>query len=77
MASTTLKREHFDSARARSPLDNRLLGALPDVAFARLRPDLEAINRPALEQKSCECYRVVKAETDRLLPQRDVLLTVE
>ena len=26
-------------------------------------------NRPKLEQLSCECYGVVKAETDRLLPQ--------
>jgi CRP-like cAMP-binding protein len=25
-------------------------------------------NRPKLEQLSCECYEVVKAETDRLLP---------
>jgi CRP-like cAMP-binding protein len=38
-----LKRKHFDSAHEGSPLDNRLLGALSDVAFARLRPDLEAI----------------------------------
>jgi hypothetical protein len=36
---------------------------------------IRVIDRPGLEKKSCECYRVVKAETDRLLPQRDVLLT--
>jgi CRP-like cAMP-binding protein len=31
-------------------------------------------DRPGLELKSCECYRVVKAETDRLLPLKDLEL---
>jgi CRP-like cAMP-binding protein len=35
---------------------------------------IRVLDRPGLEKKSCECYGVVKAETDRLLPQRDVLL---
>jgi CRP-like cAMP-binding protein len=26
------------------------------------------LNRPGLEERSCECYQVVKAEFDRLLP---------
>jgi hypothetical protein len=26
------------------------------------------INRPGLEARACECYRVVKTEFDRLLP---------
>ncbi len=43
MNGPMLERPHFDSANERSPLGNRLLGALPDTAFARLRPDLEAI----------------------------------
>jgi len=32
------------------------------------RGQIEVLDRPALEQLSCECYGVVKAETDRLLP---------
>lgn len=32
------------------------------------RGHIIVINRPKLEQLSCECYEVVKAETDRLLP---------
>jgi CRP-like cAMP-binding protein len=36
---------------------------------------IRVLDRPGLEKKSCECYGVVKAETDRLLPQRDALLT--
>jgi CRP-like cAMP-binding protein len=36
---------------------------------------IRVIDRAGLEKKSCECYGVVKAETDRLLPQGDVLLT--
>ena len=35
---------------------------------------IRVVDRPGLERKSCECYGVVKAETDRLLPQRDALL---
>lgn len=32
------------------------------------RGHITVLDRPALEQLSCECYAVVKAETDRLLP---------
>jgi hypothetical protein len=28
------------------------------------------LDRPALEQRSCECYAVVRKEYDRLLPRR-------
>jgi len=35
---------------------------------------IRVTDRPGLEKKSCECYGVVKAETDRLLPERDALL---
>ena len=30
---------------------------------------IQVMNRPALENRSCECYAVVKKEYDRLLPQ--------
>jgi CRP-like cAMP-binding protein len=30
---------------------------------------ITVLNRPGLEQRSCECYSVVKAETERLLPR--------
>ena len=32
------------------------------------RGTITVLNRPGLEARSCECYRVVKAEFDRLLP---------
>ena len=35
---------------------------------------ITVVDRAGLERKSCECYRVVKAETDRLLPQGATLL---
>jgi CRP-like cAMP-binding protein len=34
------------------------------------RGHITVLDRPRLEQLSCECYRVVKQETDRLLPLR-------
>ncbi len=43
------------------------------------RGNITVLDRPALEKLSCECYSVVKKETDRLLPypqrttQRDTL----
>ena len=43
MTGPRLKHPHFDSSHERSPLDNRLLGALPDISVARLRPDLESV----------------------------------
>jgi len=33
------------------------------------RGQITVLDRPALERLSCECYAVVKRETDRLLPQ--------
>ena len=33
------------------------------------RGHIRVLNRPQLEVLSCECYQVVKRETDRLLPQ--------
>ena len=36
-------RPHSEITREPSPLDNRLLGALPEAAYARLVPDLELI----------------------------------
>jgi CRP-like cAMP-binding protein len=34
------------------------------------RGQITVLDRPRLEQLSCECYRVVKKETDRLMPPR-------
>jgi len=36
------------------------------------RGHITVLDRPKLEQLSCECYAVVKKETDRLLTDRDV-----
>jgi len=33
------------------------------------RGRISVLDRPGLEQRSCECYDVVKREYDRLLPQ--------
>jgi Mn-dependent DtxR family transcriptional regulator len=32
------------------------------------RGEITVLDRPRLEQRCCECYGVVKTETDRLLP---------
>jgi Mn-dependent DtxR family transcriptional regulator len=32
------------------------------------RGHIRVLNRPKLEELTCECYKVVKQETDRLLP---------
>ena len=37
------------------------------IRYARGR--ITVLDRPRLEQLCCECYAVVKKETDRLLPQ--------
>lgn len=37
------------------------------ISYAR--GNITVLDRPRLEELSCECYRVVKAETDRLLPR--------
>src|SRR2546430_3836023 len=34
------------------------------------RGQIKGLDRPQLEQRVCECYAVVKRESDRLLPQR-------
>ena len=38
------------------------------IRYARGR--ITVLDRPGLEQRSCECYAVVKTEYDRLLPRR-------
>jgi CRP-like cAMP-binding protein len=38
------------------------------IRYARGRIDV--LDRPGLEQRTCECYGVVKREYDRLLPRR-------
>ena len=38
------------------------------------RGEITVLDRPRLEQLSCECYAVVKAETDRLLPLHPTVL---
>jgi CRP-like cAMP-binding protein len=37
------------------------------------RGHIKVLDRPALERLSCECYAVVKKETDRLLPLKHPL----
>jgi CRP-like cAMP-binding protein len=39
------------------------------IAYSRGR--IKVLNRAHLEELSCECYRVVKAETNRLLPKTE------
>jgi len=34
------------------------------------RGHIAVLDRPGLEERSCECYGVVKKEYDRLLPER-------
>lgn len=38
------------------------------IRYARGR--ISVLNRPGLEERTCECYGVVKKEYDRLLPER-------
>ena len=38
------------------------------ISYAR--GHITVLDRPGLEKRSCECYAVVKAEYDRLLPDR-------
>jgi hypothetical protein len=33
------------------------------------RGHIKVLDRPRLEQRVCECYAVVKRESDRLLPR--------
>jgi hypothetical protein len=44
-------------------------GRLQEEGLIRYRRGrMLVLNRPALEQRTCECYAVVKREYDRLLP---------
>ena len=44
-------------------------GKLQDAHLIRYRRGtISVLDRPGLEARSCECYRVVKTEFDRLLP---------
>jgi CRP-like cAMP-binding protein len=44
-------------------------GKLQDLGLISYsRGNITVLDRPGLEKKSCECYEVVKRETDRLLP---------
>src|SRR5437762_1235398 len=44
-------------------------GKLQDAGLIRYRRGkIAVLDRPGLEARSCECYQVVKAEFDRLLP---------
>jgi CRP-like cAMP-binding protein len=44
-------------------------GKLQDAGLIRYRRGkISVLDRPALENRCCECYQVVKAEFDRLLP---------
>ena len=50
-----------------SPRAAGKLQKLGVIRYARGR--ITVLDRPRLEQLCCECYAVVKKETDRLLPQ--------
>jgi len=46
-------------------------GKLQNVGLIRYaRGRITVLDRPGLEQRSCECYAVVKKEYDRLLPEK-------
>jgi len=46
-------------------------GRLQDAGLIRYqRGRITVIDRPGLEKRTCECYQVVRAEFDRLLPYR-------
>ena len=51
---------------AHTPKQNHLLGVLPAADYERLLPDLEA--------RVCECYAVVKRESDRLLSREPAIV---
>ena len=58
------------------PQQNALLAALSSAECERVAHDLELVplalgqvlDRRGVEKRSCECYAVVKQESDRLLP---------
>ena len=44
-------------------------GKLHDLGLINYsRGRITVLDRPGIEKRSCECYAVVKRETDRLLP---------
>ena len=44
-------------------------GKLQDARLIRYqRGRITVLDRPGLENRSCECYQVVRTEFDRLLP---------
>jgi Mn-dependent DtxR family transcriptional regulator len=46
-------------------------GKLQEAGLVRYRRGhITVLDRGGLEQRSCECYRVVKTEYERLLPRR-------
>jgi CRP-like cAMP-binding protein len=46
-------------------------GKLQNVGLIRYaRGRITVLDRPGLEQRTCECYAVVKKEYDRLLPEK-------
>jgi Mn-dependent DtxR family transcriptional regulator len=40
-----------------------------DGLISYARGNITVLDRPALEDRVCECYQVVKTEFDRLLPE--------
>ena len=47
-------------------------GALDDAGLVNYSDgEITVLDRPGVESRSCECYGVVKRESDRLLPQSD------
>jgi Mn-dependent DtxR family transcriptional regulator len=46
-------------------------GKLQHAGLVRYhRGHITVLDRPGLERRSCECYRAVRSEYDRLLPVR-------
>jgi len=51
-------------------------GRLQDAGIiAYKRGKITVLDRPALEQRVCECYLVVKQEFERLLPDSPTLMS--
>jgi CRP-like cAMP-binding protein len=52
----------------RSGVSEAAIGLQSRALISYSRGHITIINRPGLEQLACECYRVVRAEHERLLP---------
>ncbi|WP_291010524.1 Crp/Fnr family transcriptional regulator [Hydrogenophaga sp.] len=50
---------------------SRKLQELGLIRYSRGR--ISVLDRPGLERRACECYRVVKSEYDRLLPEMEAI----